>query len=187
MSRPVLSDSADAVAANQFLAPRVPLGQRLRNSYVPNTHPACARVLEAIDGGGHRVAVGSLHGNETRNDSDPAEPIRFRPCRAIFTTRRPMNTANLQLQGILAVLASLLQTIERKGVLPRTAIDSALNQAEMEAVEGAQNQNSLSDAHLEAIRFPARYLRMALAGRSASYEATATAVGRAKDDEEDGA
>jgi len=71
--------------------------------------------------------------------------------------------------------------MERKGALTRNAIDDALDKAEVEA-EGAKNQNSLNDAHLEAIRFPVRFLKMALSRGSPSFEATTAAVGHSKDE-----
>jgi hypothetical protein len=94
-----------------------------------------------------------------------------------------MNTANLQLQGVLAVLTSLLQAMERKGALSRAEIGTALNRAEADALAGIQRHAGLSDAHMDAVRFPARYLRMALAGDPGlhSFAKVASAVGRAKD------
>jgi hypothetical protein len=94
-----------------------------------------------------------------------------------------MNTANLQLQGVLAVLTSLLQAMERKGALSRAEIGTALNRAEADAVAGAQRHEGLSDAHIDAVRFPARYLRMALTGDPGlhAFAKVASAVGRAKD------
>jgi hypothetical protein len=98
-----------------------------------------------------------------------------------------MNTANLQLQGLLAVCSALLRAIEQKGVLSREQIEAALHRAEADAAESAQQHDGLSDAHVDAVRFPARYLRMALsdAAGARSYARVATAVGRTKDSDED--
>jgi hypothetical protein len=95
-----------------------------------------------------------------------------------------MNTANLQLQGVLAVLSSLLQALERKGGLTRGEIDAALARAETDAAEGARHHEGLTDAHIDAVRFPARYLRQALIGAagSQSFADVANAVGQRKDD-----
>jgi hypothetical protein len=95
-----------------------------------------------------------------------------------------MNTANLQLQGILATLASLLHAIESKGVLTRGEIAAALDRAEADAAAGARPHEGLTEAHIDAVRFPARYLREALNGgaRSQSFAEVTHAVGERKDD-----
>jgi len=95
-----------------------------------------------------------------------------------------MNTANLQLQGVLAALSSLLQAIEAKGVLTRGEIEAALDQAEADAAESAQHHEGLTEANIDAVRFPARYLRQALNGHSGSqpFADVANAVGQRKDD-----
>jgi hypothetical protein len=91
-----------------------------------------------------------------------------------------MNTANLQMQGLLAVLSSLLQTIEQQGLLTRAQIEAALSRAEDDATRGFQHP-SLSDAHLEAVCFPSRYLRVAQTSGTATFEQVARAVGQDKD------
>jgi hypothetical protein len=90
-----------------------------------------------------------------------------------------MNTANLQMQGLLAAVSSVLQTIEQKNVLSRQDINAALERAEMDATRGLQHE-SLSDAHIEAIRFPARYLKTAQGSGTATFEEIAAAVGQQK-------
>ncbi len=94
-----------------------------------------------------------------------------------------MNTANLQLQGVLTVLAALLKLIEEKRVLSRAEIETALDRAEAEALAGAEQHEKLSDAHIEAVRFPARFVRMALSGEigASSFSDIATRVGQSKD------
>jgi hypothetical protein len=90
-----------------------------------------------------------------------------------------MNTANLQMQGLLAAVSSILQAMEQKNVLSRQEIDAALERAEMDAIRGLQHE-ALSDAHIEAIRFPARYLRTAQGSGTATFEETAAGVGKMK-------
>ena len=94
-----------------------------------------------------------------------------------------MNTANLQLQGVLTVVASLLKALEEKGALSRAEIEKALDRAESEAAAGAQHER-LSDANIEAVRFPARFLRASLAAKTGnrSFAAVAMDVGQRKDD-----
>jgi hypothetical protein len=75
-----------------------------------------------------------------------------------------MNTANLQLQGVLTAMAELLRAMEAKGVLSGAEIEAALSRAEREAAAGAGQREGLSHAHVEAACFPARYLRTALSG-----------------------
>jgi hypothetical protein len=91
-----------------------------------------------------------------------------------------MNTANLQMQGLLAVLSSLLQTLEQKDVLSRAQINGALDRAEADVIRGLR-QASLSDAHIEAVCFPARYLRTAQSSGTATFEQIARTVGEEKD------
>ena len=90
-----------------------------------------------------------------------------------------MNTANLQMQGLLAAVSSILQAIEQKNLLTRQEINAALERAEMDATRGLQHE-SLSDSHIEAIRFPARYLRLAQGSGTATFEEITTVVGQKK-------
>jgi hypothetical protein len=91
-----------------------------------------------------------------------------------------MNTANLQMQGLLAVVSSLLQVMEQKGVLSRQDIETALARAEADATRGFQH-GSLSEANVDAICFPARYLHAAQSSGTATFEEIARAVGQDKD------
>ena len=75
-----------------------------------------------------------------------------------------MNTANLQLQGVLTAMAELIRAIEAKGLLSRPEIEAALARAEREAAGSAGQHEGLSPANVEAVCFPARYLRTALGG-----------------------
>lgn len=90
-----------------------------------------------------------------------------------------MNTANLQLQGVLTAMAELVRAIEAKGVLSRPEIDAALDRAEREASRSAGQHESLSPAHIEAVCFPARYLRTALSGTAEDrdFAAVVAAIG----------
>ena len=93
-----------------------------------------------------------------------------------------MNTANLQLQGVLTAMAELVRAIEAKGLLSRAEIDDALARAEGEAFAGARQHEGLTAAHVDAARFPARYLRTALSGKAdeSDFAAVAAAVGGRK-------
>jgi hypothetical protein len=70
-----------------------------------------------------------------------------------------MNTANLQLQGILLAMYALLDSFKDKGVLNQHEIEQALETAEANALADATRVASSSDA--KAILFPIRFLRCA--------------------------
>lgn len=69
-----------------------------------------------------------------------------------------MNTANLQLQGLYAVLGELLGTLQAKGLLDGEEIGALLRRAEQTAGNDAENRGELSLAEFEAVLFPIRLL-----------------------------
>jgi hypothetical protein len=69
-----------------------------------------------------------------------------------------MNTANLQLQGLYAVLAELLATLQSKGVLDREETDAMLRRAERTAGDDAEKRADFSLAEFEVVLFPIRLL-----------------------------
>ncbi len=81
-----------------------------------------------------------------------------------------MNTANLQLEGLYLVVASLNNALVKKGLLTRDEVDEALRRAEATAMGDDRVSEDLSPANRDAIAFPARLL--ALANRSASSDET---------------
>jgi hypothetical protein len=83
-----------------------------------------------------------------------------------------MNTANLQLEGLYLVVASLNNALVKKGLLTRDEIDLALRRAEETAIDDDRATEDLSPANRDAIAFPARLL--ALANRSASSDEIST-------------
>ncbi|HEY8575993.1 MAG TPA: hypothetical protein VIL88_06610 [Devosia sp.] len=72
-----------------------------------------------------------------------------------------MNTANLQLEGLLIAVASLNQALARKGLLSTAEIDHALAVAEQTALGDDRVMEDLSPANRDAIAFPVRLLRLA--------------------------
>lgn len=84
-----------------------------------------------------------------------------------------MNTANLQHEGILLALYSLLSAMKRKGVLNQQEIEEALREAENTAFVEKRERSQLSKAHAEAVCFPIRFLREANSA-SKSLESFAT-------------
>src|SRR4051812_48096494 len=95
-----------------------------------------------------------------------------------------MNTANLQLEGLLAAATALLDVLRRKDLLTQAEIDKALDTAETVAT-GNGERSELSAAHLDAIRFPIRFLRLATrtsADAPLSFTRIAAMVGETKQD-----
>lgn len=72
-----------------------------------------------------------------------------------------MNTANLQLKGILLALNAVLDALKRRDILSAQEIEDALTEAEGMAEAEAIERNELSKANAEAISFPIRFLREA--------------------------
>ena len=75
-----------------------------------------------------------------------------------------MNTANLQLEGLLLALVSLVELLDRKGIASRDELDAMLAAAERNATRDPQRPTELSPANADAICFPIRFLRAALRG-----------------------
>lgn len=93
-----------------------------------------------------------------------------------------MNTANLQLEGLLLALAQILDALARAGVLPRAEIDAALARAEGAAAREGEGRN-ISPAQVEALLFPIRVLRLAAQaeGSARTFGDLASDVGTRKD------
>jgi hypothetical protein len=72
-----------------------------------------------------------------------------------------MNTANLQIEGILTAMAALTQALRQKGLLTQAEIDDALNAAGQSVAEEREHRTELRPAQLEAIQFPIRFLKIA--------------------------
>ena len=97
-----------------------------------------------------------------------------------------MNPANLQLEGMYAAVAALMNALRDKGVLSTQDLDQALNAAERKITSDPVRRTKLSDSNREAICFPLRYLRLAnrtsSEGRELSFSELATLVGQTKQD-----
>jgi hypothetical protein len=97
-----------------------------------------------------------------------------------------MNTANLQLEGVYAILAALLNAIREKGLLNADEIDELLAGVEQDLMSDPQRPAELRAANVEAICFPTRFLRLALQtpseGRQLSFTQVASRVGMSKPD-----
>lgn len=95
-----------------------------------------------------------------------------------------MNTANLQMEGVLMAMAALCRLMREKGVAETGEIDAALAQAETALAADKLRPEQLSQANVEAVLFPLRFLREAngreAAGAPAAYTEIATRVGRTR-------
>jgi hypothetical protein len=101
-----------------------------------------------------------------------------------------MNTANLQLEGVYVAVAALMEALRSKGLLSEQEIEQALSAAESRIAADPGRPNELSGAHLDAIRFPLRFLKLAnghaAKGDQFSFMRLAAEVGRTKPDHETG-
>jgi hypothetical protein len=97
-----------------------------------------------------------------------------------------MNTANLQLEGLYVAVAALTSALREKGLLSADEIDQALGAADKKIRSDPRRTTGLSNANLDAVRFPLRFLRMAneasAQGANYSFAELATQIGRIKED-----
>lgn len=97
-----------------------------------------------------------------------------------------MNTANLQLEGIYAILAALVGVMREKGLLDTAEIDQLLTNVETALAFDQHRPTELRGANVDAICFPARFLRVALQascdGQRLSFSQLAGQVGLTKPD-----
>jgi len=97
-----------------------------------------------------------------------------------------MNTANLQLEGLYAAVGSLVSALREKGVLSSEEIERALAGTEARLASEPERPSTLSPAHVDAICFPVRYLRLAnrleAEGTHLPFSELARRIGRDKPD-----
>ncbi|WP_193336153.1 hypothetical protein [Devosia beringensis] len=95
-----------------------------------------------------------------------------------------MNTANLQLEGLLIALASMNNMLVTKGLISTEEVIGALERAE-QTVLGDYRTDELDPAQRDAIAFPIRLLRLANNGSAdrdiQSFSELAKLVGQTKD------
>ena len=72
-----------------------------------------------------------------------------------------MNTANLQIEGLLMAIAGLSQMLVAKGVVSTEEIDKSLARSEQTLLGDDRVAEDLSPANRDAIAFPIRLLRLA--------------------------
>jgi hypothetical protein len=95
-----------------------------------------------------------------------------------------MNTANLQLEGLYVAVSALMNALREKGVLTQEEIEASLADAEGRVASDPGRPLEMSPAHVDAILFPLRYLRLAnrtwAADEVPGFMALAARVGREK-------
>ncbi len=93
-----------------------------------------------------------------------------------------MNTANLQLEGLLMAMGGLAHLFRQKGLLTAEEIDDALQMAEQAALRDRDRPGEVSPANIAAVLFPIRFLRAAnarpAAGDGPAFSEIAASVGR---------
>ena len=91
-----------------------------------------------------------------------------------------MNTANLQLEGLIMAVAAISETLVKKGLVSHEEIGQALAQAEGSV--GRPDMDDLSAANQAATVFPIRVLSLAnqasQAGRHYTFADYAQLIGR---------
>lgn len=96
-----------------------------------------------------------------------------------------MNTANLQLEGLLLAVAAVMDAIRTKGLLDTHELDAALAAAEKAAAADPRRPSGVSAANVDAVLFPIRFLRLAAGdpeGARRSFSSVASLVGTTKPD-----
>lgn len=94
-----------------------------------------------------------------------------------------MNTANLQLEGLLVAVAELTRLLVRKGLVDEAEVEQALAAAEAAMRADHPRMEQLSGSNAEAVCFPIRFLSAALHARDGSplaFSELACRVGQTK-------
>src|SRR5690606_28772358 len=98
-------------------------------------------------------AAAPPHGAVGAGDSRARE----RPCWRQSRRERAMNTANLQLEGVLMAMAALCQLMCEKGIAAEEDIEGSLCRAEEMLATDRLRPEQLSQANVEAMLFPIRF------------------------------
>jgi len=96
-----------------------------------------------------------------------------------------MNTANLQLEGLLLAVSAVNEALVAKGLLSRPELEAALRRAERTILTDTRMDDDISPANQEAVLFPVRVLLLAAAGDdSLTFSQLARMVGETKPERE---
>jgi len=105
------------------------------------------REIINCDFGANIVALKAL----SRSGSDVSDRLE----------RATMNTANMQLEGVYAVLAAFLHALRDKAVLSDAEIDRMLADVERD-IASDERPAEVRSANVDAMCFPVRFLRTSL-------------------------
>jgi hypothetical protein len=96
-----------------------------------------------------------------------------------------MNTANLQLEGLLVALAELSRVLVESGCVSRDALEEGMRKAEQTIHADEARTSQLSASQIGAVLFPIRYLALAnTVETSQSFARLAAEIGHLKPDRE---
>lgn len=96
-----------------------------------------------------------------------------------------MNTANVQLQGLLVLMAEIGRRLVETGRVPRSEFDAVLREAEAAIRRDQSRMEQLSASQVEAMLFPLRYLAETLEGDMPQrFSQVTQAIGRSEADSE---
>jgi hypothetical protein len=95
-----------------------------------------------------------------------------------------MNTANLQIEGLMIAFACILRTLRDKGVLSDEELLTMFVDAETSAGDDRAGGGRLRPANADAVLFPLRFLREAVRSDAPQivYSEIVAAIGRRPDD-----
>ncbi|MGO4673595.1 hypothetical protein AB4Z40_11915 [Bosea sp. 2YAB26] len=94
-----------------------------------------------------------------------------------------MNTANLQLEGLLVAVAELTRLLVRKGLVEEAEVEWALDRAETSLRSDHRRMGQLRESNADAVTFPVRFLSAALRNTGdspLSFSELACHVGQSK-------
>ena len=94
-----------------------------------------------------------------------------------------MNTANLQLEGLLLAVSNLIEMLRRKGLVTQQEIEETLNEALGAARRDADGRN-ISPAQGAGMEFPIRFLLTATNlsdGPPQTFSEVAAMIGETRD------
>lgn len=93
-----------------------------------------------------------------------------------------MNTASLQIEGLLVALAALARGVANGEPDRQRALEAALAEAEQAVMGDSEQGRRLSASQLDAVAFPIRYLAAAVRPEAAglTFAEVTMEVGRSK-------
>jgi hypothetical protein len=92
-----------------------------------------------------------------------------------------MNTANVQLQGLLVLMAEIARRLVETGCVPAAEVELVLKRAEASIRSDGARMEQLSASQVEGMLFPVHYLAQTLGGEGPQHFSQVTqAVGRSE-------